>query len=30
MKVNTLEKLYQCLQDESPEVHLDNEIIEKL
>lgn len=29
MKVNTLEKLYQCLQDESPEVHLNNEIIEK-
>lgn len=29
MKVNTLEKLYQCLQDESPEVHLDKEIIEK-
>lgn len=29
MKVNTLEKLYQCLQDERPEVHLDNEIIEK-
>lgn len=29
MKINTLEKLYQCLQDESPEVHLDNEIIEK-
>jgi quinolinate synthase len=29
MKVNTLEKLYQCLQDESPEVHLDNKIIEK-
>lgn len=29
MKVNTLEKLYQCLQDEGPEVHLDNEIIEK-
>ena len=29
MKVNTLEKLYQCLKDESPEVHLDNEIIEK-
>ncbi len=29
MKVNTLEKLYQCLQDESPEVHLENEIIEK-
>ncbi len=29
MKVNTLEKLYQCLLDESPEVHLDNEIIEK-
>ena len=29
MKVNTLEKLYQCLKDESPEVLLDNEIIEK-
>jgi len=29
MKVNTLEKLYQCLQDESPEVLLGNEIIEK-
>ena len=29
MKVNTLEKLYQCLQDESPEVHLDKQIIEK-
>ena len=29
MKVNTLEKLYQCLLDESPEVYLDNEIIEK-
>lgn len=29
MKVNTLEKLYQCLQDESPEVDLDNEIIKK-
>lgn len=29
MKVNTLEKLYQCLKDESPEVHLDKEIIEK-
>lgn len=29
MKGNTLEKLYQCLQDEHPEVHLDNEIIEK-
>lgn len=29
MKVNTLEKLYQCLQDESPEVYLDNKIIEK-
>ena len=29
MKVNTLEKLYQCLLDESPEVHLDKEIIEK-
>ena len=29
MKVNTLEKLYQCLKDESPEVHLDKEIIKK-
>lgn len=29
MKVNTLEKLYQCLQDESPEVKLNNKIIEK-
>jgi len=29
MKVNTLEKLYQCLQNESPEVKLNNEIIEK-
>lgn len=29
MKINTLEKLYQCLKDESPEVHLDKEIIKK-
>ncbi len=29
MKVNTLEKLYQCLKDESPEVHLHKDIIEK-
>jgi quinolinate synthase len=29
MKVNTLEKLYQCLKDESPEVLLDSNIIEK-
>lgn len=29
MKVNTLGKLYQCLQNESPEVKLNNEIIEK-
>ena len=29
IKANTLAKLYQCLQGESPEVHLDNEIIEK-
>jgi quinolinate synthase len=29
MKVNTLEKLYQCLKDESPEVLLDSDIIEK-
>ncbi len=29
MKVNTLEKLYNCLFNESPEVHLSYEIIEK-
>ena len=29
MKINTLEKHYQCLKDESPEVHLDKEIIKK-
>ena len=29
MKINTLEKLYQCLKDESPEVLLDSNIIEK-
>ncbi len=29
MKVNTLEKLYNCLCNESPEVHLSYEIIEK-
>lgn len=29
MKLNTLEKLYNCLHDESPEVKLDEEIIKK-
>ena len=29
MKLNTLEKLYLCLRDESPEVYLPQEIIEK-
>ena len=29
MKLNTLEKLYNCLRDESPEVKLENHIIEK-
>jgi len=29
MKVNTLEKLYRCLQEESPEVKLDENIIKK-
>lgn len=29
MKYNTLEKLYQCLKDESPEILMDIDIIEK-
>ena len=29
MKVNTLEKLYQCLLDESPEIVLPADIIQK-
>lgn len=29
MKMNTLEKLYRCLRDESPEIILDAELIEK-
>ena len=29
MKVNTLEKVYNCLINEYPEVHLDQQIIEK-
>lgn len=29
MKVNTLEKLYQCLLDETPSIDLDEEIIKK-
>lgn len=29
MKLNTLEKLYNCLRDESPEVKLEQDIIEK-
>lgn len=29
MKMNTLEKLYKCLRDETPEISLDSEMIEK-
>ena len=29
MKMNTLQKLYNCLKDEKPEILLDNEIIEQ-
>jgi quinolinate synthase len=29
MKVNTLEKLYRCLRDESPEIHLEASLREK-
>lgn len=29
MKMNTVEKLYNCMKNESPEVHLDQEVIDK-
>lgn len=29
MKKNTMEKLYLCLENESPEIHLDDEVIKK-
>lgn len=29
MKMNTLEKLYNCLKDEKPEIFMDQEIIDK-
>jgi len=29
MKVNTLEKLYNCLRDESPQIQVSNEVMEK-
>jgi quinolinate synthase len=29
MKLNTLEKLYKCLRDESPEITMSDELIEK-
>ena len=29
MRLNTLEKLYNCLKDESPEIKVDAEIAEK-
>ena len=29
MKLNTMEKLYRCLKDETPEIHLDQELMEK-
>ncbi len=29
MKLNTMEKLYLCLEHEQPELHLDSELIEK-
>jgi quinolinate synthase len=29
MKLNTLEKLYSCLKNEKPEIHLSNEVINK-
>lgn len=29
MKVNTLEKLYNCLRDESPQIHVGKDIMEK-
>ena len=29
MKLNTLEKLYRCLRDETPEVNIDPELAER-
>jgi quinolinate synthase len=29
MKLNTLEKLYKCLRDETPEITMSAELIEK-
>ncbi len=29
MKKNTMEKLYLCLKNESPEIHLDDDVVEK-
>ena len=29
MKLNTLEKLYRCLRDESPEITMDAEMIDR-
>jgi quinolinate synthase len=29
MKMNTLEKLYLCMKNESPEIHIDDDIREK-
>ena len=29
MKLNTMEKLYLCLEHEEPELHLSDELIEK-
>jgi quinolinate synthase len=29
MKLNTLEKLYQCISDEQYEIHVDNDVMEK-
>jgi quinolinate synthase len=29
MKLNTLEKLYKCLRDETPEITMSEELIEK-
>jgi quinolinate synthase len=29
MKLNTMEKLYRCLKDETPEIFLDEEVIRK-
>ncbi|MEN8139309.1 MAG: quinolinate synthase NadA [Bacteroidota bacterium] len=29
MKMNTIEKLYSCMKNETPEIHLDQEVIDK-